>query len=96
MKINVIPRVAVDAETTRFYRELAQQINAVSEGRLAGFYTALTAAPTTGTWTKGDFVRNSSPSELGTAGNKYVITKWICTASGAPGTWLQCRSLTGN
>lgn len=96
MKLNTIPRSNVDAETTRWYREIAQQVNAVSEGRIAGFYTAATAAPTTGTWAKGDFVLNSSPSELGTAGSKYLVHGWRCTVAGTPGTWLQCRFLTGN
>lgn len=95
MKINVTPRAAVDAETTRFYKDVAQQINALSEGRLVAFYTALTAAPTTGTWNKGDFVLNSAPAELGTALSKYVIHGWRCVTSGTPGTWVQCRFLTG-
>lgn len=55
-----------------------------------------TAAPTTGTWKIGDFVRNSNPSEQGVATSKYVIQGWICTASGSPGTWLESRTLTGN
>ena len=96
MKLNVIPRANVDAETVRWYREIAQQVNAISEGRLVGFYSAATAAPTTGTWAKGDFVLNSNPSELGTAGSKYLIHGWQCTVAGTPGTWLSCRFLTGN
>lgn len=96
MKLNVVPRSNVDAETARWYREVAQQVNAVSEGRLSGSYTAATAAPTTGTWAKGDFVKNSNPTELGTAGNKYVVMGFICVAGGTPGTWLNSRTLTGN
>jgi hypothetical protein len=96
MKLNVVPRANVDAETARWYREVAQQVNAVSEGRLSGSYTASTAAPTTGTWTVGDKVRNSAPAEAGTAGSKYVVEGWICTVAGTPGTWLQQRTLTGN
>lgn len=38
------------------------------------------AAPTTGTWTRGDIVYNSAPSSAGYVG-------WVCTASGTPGTW---------
>jgi hypothetical protein len=95
MKINVTPRSAVDADTTRFYKDIAQQVNALSEGRLMAFYTALTAVPTTGTWNRGDFVINSQPSELGTAGSKYVIHGWQCVTAGTPGTWVQCRFLTG-
>lgn len=65
MKLNTTPRVNVDAETARWYREIAQQVNAISEGKLGGFYTAATAAPTTGTWAQGDFVLNSAPAEAG-------------------------------
>jgi len=72
------------------------QINLLTEGTLAAVHNARTAAPTTGTWAQGDVIRNATPAEAGSAGSKYVVTGWICTASGAPGTWLQCRVLTGN
>ena len=96
MKLNVVPRSNVDAETTRWYKEIAQQVNAHSEGRIAGAYNATTAAPTTGTYQQGDFIRNKTPSELGTASAKYVIFGWQCVSSGTPGTWVQMRFLTGN
>lgn len=97
MKTNTTPRAATDDPVLqRELREHATQINQLSEGRIAAFYTALTAAPTGGTWMQGDSVKNSAPSELGSAGSKYVIEGWICTVSGTPGTWLQKRCLTGN
>jgi hypothetical protein len=96
MKINVTPRASVDAATTQFYKSVAQQVNALSEGRIAAFYTSSTAAPTTGTWAQGDFVKNSAPVEAGVALSKYVLSGWICVASGTPGTWLPQRILTGN
>jgi hypothetical protein len=40
-----------------------------------------TAAPTTGTWAQGDYMRNSSPAVGQPKG-------WICTVSGTPGTWV--------
>jgi hypothetical protein len=40
----------------------------------------MTAAPSTGTWGRGDIVWNSTPSAAGTPG-------WVCTAAGTPGTW---------
>jgi hypothetical protein len=92
MKLNVTPRVNVDAETARWYREVAQQVNAISEGRVAGFYGASTAEPSSGTWAVGDFVLNSNPVELGAASSKYLVHGWRYTATG----WLQCRFLTGN
>lgn len=39
------------------------------------------AAPTAGTFTKGDICWNDNPQE-----HNYV--GWVCTASGTPGTWL--------
>lgn len=44
-------------------------------GELAG-----TAAPTTGTWVRGDRVWNTTPAASGTMG-------WVCTTAGTPGTW---------
>lgn len=38
MKLNVTPRVNVDAETARWYREIAQQVNAISENKRTAFY----------------------------------------------------------
>lgn len=53
-------------------------------------------APVAGTWTRGDRVFNNTPAEAGSDGSKYVITGWICTLGGTPGTWLEMRTLTGN
>lgn len=97
MKLNTQPRVGIkDPDLQRELREHAQQVNALSEGRLVGTYNAATAAPTAGQFAQGDFVRNSAPVELGPALSRYVITGWLCTASGTPGTFVQVRSLTGN
>lgn len=97
MKLRTTPTVGTtDPVLQRELREHATQVNLISEGRIAGFYTASTAAPTSGSWMQGDSVKNSAPSELGTAGSKYVIEGWICTVSGTPGTWLPKRCLTGN
>ena len=40
-----------------------------------------TAAPTTGSWLRGDIVDNTNPSAGGVLG-------WVCVASGTPGTWV--------
>lgn len=77
------------------WRDLAQQINQLSEGQMAARYNASTAAPTTGQWALGDFIANAEPAELGTAGSKYVIHGWQCVTAGEPGTWVECRFLTG-
>lgn len=44
-------------------------------------FTAATAAPTTGTWKRGDRVFNSTP----TVGQPK---SWVCTVAGSPGTWV--------
>jgi hypothetical protein len=97
MKTNTTPRVGTnDPVLQRELREHATQINLLSEGRIAASYSALTAVPTSGTWAQGDFVKNATPTELGTAGSKYFIDGWRCIVSGTPGTWVQKRCLTGN
>lgn len=71
-------------------------MNNLTEGRVAAVQNASSSIPTAGTNAQGDFVLNSNPSELGTAGSKYIIHGWRCTVSGTPGTWVQVRTLTGN
>ncbi len=96
-RLNTTPRVGVnDPILQRELREHATQVNNLTEGRIAAVTNATTAAPTTGPNQQGDFVRNSAPAELGSASSKYVIFGWVCVASGTPGTFVQCRFLTGN
>ena len=95
-KLNITPRFDVDADTSRWYREIARQVNGLSEGSISANYQAATSAPTTGTFAKGDRVKNSAPEELGVALSKYVILGWVCVAAGTPGTWVQSRTLTGS
>lgn len=78
------------------FSNIENKVNGLAEGRVYATHNAYTAAPTTGTYAQGDFVKNSTPSEAGSASSKYVIIGWICTVSGTPGTWLECRVLTGN
>lgn len=63
---------------------------------LAGFITAPPSGGSAGWHARGQRYLNNEPSELGTASSKYVITGWICTVAGEPGTWVPMRSLTGN
>lgn len=86
----------LSARLYEVFRKITQQVNGISEGSIVASTNASTAAPAAGTWNKGDFVRNSAPSELGSAGSKYVVFGWICTVAGTPGTWVQQRMLTGN
>lgn len=78
------------------FRALIPKVNRLASGSFNAVDNALAAVPTTGTWATGDFIRNSSPSELGAASSKYVIYGFICVSGGTPGTWVQCRFLTGN
>lgn len=95
-RLNTTPRVGInDPILQREFREHAIQVNNLTEGRIAAVTNATTAAPTSGPNQQGDFVRNSAPVELGSASSKYVILGWVCVASGTPGTWVQCRVLTG-
>lgn len=98
-KVFLTTRLPSEYNRQTFYEILSAiqtQLNALAEGRLQAHYNAYTAAPTAGTYARGDFIRNSEPSEAGSASSMYVIIGWICTASGTPGTWKECRVLTGN
>lgn len=76
-------------------RDAGNKVNGLAEGRISAREGTATAAPTGGDWTQGDFVTNSAPAEAGAPGSKYVILGWVCVASGSPGTWKECRVLTG-
>lgn len=77
-------------------RGICSKLNQLSEGRIVERTNALTSIPTTGTFAQGDKVENSTPSEAGTVGSKYVVTGWICVVGGEPGTFKEMRVLTGN
>lgn len=95
-----------DPALSGFLDRIVTQLNLLSSGSVSAIASA-TAAPTTGTYAVGDFVRNSTPSEVtptvatydtvGTVvGAKYVVFGWVCVTAGTPGTWKECRFLTGN
>lgn len=107
MKVDIDPRLpkppfgdlyltGLSRRLYELFRQISQQVNAVSEGQMVASYNAATTAPTTGTYYQGDFIRNSTPVEAGSAGSKYVVEGWLCVATGTPGTWVQKRFLTGN
>lgn len=77
------------------FDSVIQQLNQLTEGAIVAVTNARTAAPTTGTYQPGDFVKNSNRSELGTAGTKYILDGWECATSD-PLTWYERRLLTGN
>ena len=83
---------------TEMVRQLEDSINRLSSGAIYQNYNATTASPsgTTVAHSVGDVVKNAIPTELGTAGNMYVVWGWVCLASGTPGTFRELRALTGN
>lgn len=81
---------------TDYFRNLTTKVNGLAAGSGNAIDNALTAAPTTGTYAAGDFIHNSSKSELGAVSSKYVIQGWDCLVGGTPGTWRERRTLTGN
>ena len=86
------------ANITDVIRTIAQQVNGLSEGVGVAHYQRDSVAPTGSavSYAQGDFRWNKQPAEAGSAGSKYVTFGWICVADGSPGTWLDCRFLTGN
>lgn len=82
----------------RVLTEIDRQVNALAECRIGAFLNADTAAPSSSAtpFAQGDKVWNTTPSEQGTAGSKYVVVGWVCVASGTPGTWKDMRVLTGS
>jgi hypothetical protein len=102
MRLEENPLLPTDTQTnlvytlSRLFRNIAQKVNQIGDGRLNGSDLVAASIPTTGTYAAGDFIRNSAPVEAGSASSKYVVLGWICTVGGSPGTLLQCRVLTGN
>lgn len=97
MRLDVRPRFPADQKLwerklTDLFVETNTQVNRLTEGTVSAVHNAATAAPTTGSYAVGDFIRNSAPAEAGAPGSKYLVTGWMYTASG----FLPCRVLTGN
>jgi hypothetical protein len=98
MRLSLVDRMCREwdvAVIADILRQIEQQVNDLADGRISARDGAMTAAPTAGNYVKGDFVWNSNPSEAGGAGSKYVLLGWVCVTSGTPGTWKECRTLTG-
>jgi hypothetical protein len=80
---------------TELFASFGSQLNALSEGEISAVYNARTAPPTTGKHKRGTVLRNSDPTETGTAPNTYVVYGWLCTVDGEPGTWEALNVPTG-
>ena len=85
--------VQLQRTLVKLFSQINRTVNALSA--VPGTVTG-TAAPTTGTHAPPEFVWNTSTSELGAVGSKYVLLGWSCVTAGTPGTWRECRALTGN
>jgi hypothetical protein len=90
-----VPKDYLRSVFAEILRDIEIKVNGLADGRITATHNAQTAAPTTGAHAVGDFVRNSAPVVAGAPGSQYVILGWLCTVSGEPGTWVQCRTLTG-
>ena len=62
------------------FRSIETQMNLLAEGKSSAYHGAAAAAPTAGTFARGDWVKNSTPSATGFFG-------WVCVTGGTPGTW---------
>lgn len=86
-------------ELANVFNHYAALLTAVHDGRIDGYLSAATVpsiALASMVFQTGDFVRNDTPVETGTAGSKYVILGWSCISAGTAGQWVQCRCFTGN
>ncbi len=81
-----------------YLKLVQQQMNRLSTGGINASTSASTAPPAANTvtiYSAGDYIRNTAPQVLGTAGSQYVVKGWLCVTGGQPGTWVQDRGLTG-
>lgn len=74
------------------HRAIATKVNGLSSGTFFAVDGIGTAAPTTGTWARGDLIRNSAPVDDGSGG---TILGWLCILGGTPGTWLPLSTSSG-
>lgn len=102
MRLPSDPRLGRDATASTFmpalltaWRTLTAKVNGIAAGNIEDAEDTATASPTMAA-TVGKFVRNSAPTELGSVSSKYVVLGWVCTASGDPATFKECRCPTGN
>ena len=82
-------------------REICQQVNTLSEGRISARYQAQLSTPASVAADVGDVVWNSNPTVIGSVAPgvaaSYVNIGWICTVeSDSNATWQEMRVLTGS
>lgn len=82
-------------QLSMLHRQIATQVNLLSEGRLAAVTNAQATVPTSGVHAAGDIVRHAAPVTAGSPGDVYVSYGWVCVVAGEPGTWVELRIPTG-
>lgn len=81
-RINPAVRVPVEwnrASMQDIIAEMVRAMNQAYDGAPEG-RAVRAAAPTGGTWGRGQIIWNSEPSAAGYVG-------WVCVTGGSPGTW---------
>lgn len=87
-----------DVQLQRTLVKLFADINkAVSALQSLPGAVSASAVPSTGTHKAKEFVWNTNLDiEYGAIGSRYILAGWVCISGGTPGTWRECRFLTGN
>lgn len=80
----------------RRHNEVADQVNALSEGMIFGTYNNTDTTPTTTTASIGDFVAKKTQTETAVGGIKYVHKGWMYVNVGAGKAWKPMYILTEN
>ena len=105
MRLDPLPRIPLEGQPlnrklSELLRHIAETVNALSEGKAAALYQARDTMPTTGTYAVGDYVSNSAPAKLGTAGSQYVVYGWKRLTAGNTHVlfidWVNDQRLTGD
>jgi hypothetical protein len=105
MRLDPNPNIPPDGQPlnrrlSELFRAINATVNKLSENKAEARYQARDTMPTTGAYAKGDYVDNSDPAKLGTAGSRYVIYGWKRLVSGdshvAGVDWVDDRRLTGD
>lgn len=106
MKLNENVQLPVSTEKElgktlyALFQSIARKVNGLSSGAFSAVDGVGTSAPASGTWAKGDFIRNSNPTEAGSTPDKYIIWGWVRLTDGSGNVlntdWFEVRTFTGN
>jgi hypothetical protein len=96
-KLDLSSRVPAEYEKqvwADIIRTICNQVNPLSEGRVAARYNAQISVPSGGSvsYAVGDFIPDSNT----TVTNGSVRLGWVCNVAGTPGTFQEARVLVAN